>query len=236
MADGLTLNLLKFGESLDCQVRASDLEFREGRAHFDLVTPQGRAAVGLQLLGIHQVANALAAAAIATALGVSIETIAASLSTAEAVSKWRMALTEETGLLLINDSYNSNPESAAAALRTLVLLAQERGGETWAILGKMQELGESSALEHKRIGKLASDIGVDHLISVGTKDYLGADTDFPTVEHYFADIDQAQEIVEHFAQGDVVLVKASRSEGFEKLARSIVDRWKELKAGEGQEL
>jgi UDP-N-acetylmuramoyl-tripeptide--D-alanyl-D-alanine ligase len=229
MADGLKLNVITFGEKTSCDVRASDVEYREGRAHFDLVTPQGRAAVGLQLLGIHQVSNALAAAAIATALNIPIDSIAASLSTAEPASKWRMALMEESGLALINDSYNANPESAAAALRTLVLLAQERGGESWAILGKMQELGESSADEHKRIGKLASDIGVDHLLSVGTKDYLGGAENSPLVEHYFPDGEQALEIVEHFSEGDVVLVKASRSEGFEKLATAIIDRWQELK-------
>jgi UDP-N-acetylmuramoyl-tripeptide--D-alanyl-D-alanine ligase len=227
MADGLKLKVLTFGESSGCDVRASDQEFREGRAHFDLVTEQGRTAVGLQLLGMHQVANALAAAAIATALEIPLETIAAALSTAEATSKWRMALMEEDELLLINDSYNSNPESAAAALRTLVLLAQERGGETWAILGRMQELGASSASEHQRIGKLASDIGVDHLVAIGTRDYLNSDSSGAMVEHYFEKNEQALEIVAHLSPGDVVLVKASRSEEFEKLANSIVQTWRD---------
>ena len=109
-----------FGEKSKCEVRAADVEVREGRAHFDLVTPDGRAAVGLQLLGMHQVSNALAAAAAATALKIPIETISAALSTAEISSKWRMEVSQVGEITLINDSYNANPESVAAALRTLV--------------------------------------------------------------------------------------------------------------------
>jgi len=226
MADGRPMKVITFGEKSSALVRAADIELREGRAHFDLVTPEGRQAVGLQLLGMHQVANALAAAAAATALGVPLETISAALSTAEVASKWRMALMEKDELLLINDSYNANPESMAAALRTLVLLAQERGGEAWAILGKMHELGESSIQEHQSIGRLASDIGIDHLVCVGTKDFLSDDAGGEMVVHYFADTAHAIEIARHFSAGDVVLVKASRAEGFELLAAAIMDAWK----------
>ena len=226
MADGRPMTVISFGEKSDCQVRAADIELREGRAHFDLVTPDGRQAVGLQLLGAHQVANALGAAAAATALGVPLETISAALSTAETSSKWRMALMETNELLLINDSYNANPESMAAAIRTLVLLAQERGGEAWAILGKMHELGASSVDEHQSIGRLASDIGVDHLVSVGTRDFLSSDEDEDMVSHYFPDSASAVDIAQHFSAGDVVLVKASRAEGFEELAVDIINAWK----------
>jgi UDP-N-acetylmuramoyl-tripeptide--D-alanyl-D-alanine ligase len=111
--------IVTFGENQSDDVRAADIEIREGRAHFDLVTPQGRDAVGLRLIGAHHVSNALAAAAVATALGISIEVIAGALSTAEIASKWRMELHELDGLMLINDSYNANPESMEAAVRLL---------------------------------------------------------------------------------------------------------------------
>jgi UDP-N-acetylmuramoyl-tripeptide--D-alanyl-D-alanine ligase len=65
-----------FGETSSCDIRATDIEFREGRAHFDLVTPEGRTAVGLRIVGLHQVANALAVAAVATELGLSLDQIA----------------------------------------------------------------------------------------------------------------------------------------------------------------
>ena len=220
-----------FGEKSTCEVRAADVEVREGRAHFDLVTPDGRAAVGLQLLGMHQVSNALAAAAVATALKIPIETISAALSTAEVSSKWRMEISQVGEITLINDSYNANPESMAAALRTLALVSQESGGVSWAILGKMQELGESSAAEHAAIGRLVSEIGIDNLVVIGNKDYLA---DLRSIEdggasevQYFETKSDALSIVEHFTPGDVVLMKASRSEEFNLLADLIKERLQE---------
>lgn len=212
-----------FGEKSKCEARAADIEVREGRAHFDLVTSDGRAAVGLQLLGMHQISNALAAAAAATALKIPIETISAALSTAEVSSKWRMEISQISEITLINDSYNANPESVAAALRTLALISQESGGVSWAILGKMQELGESSAAEHAAIGRLVCEIGIDNLVVVGIKDYL-ADLDGASAVHYFDTKADAMAIVEHFAPGDVVLVKASRSGEFNLLVDSIKER------------
>lgn len=216
-----------FGEKSKCEIRAADVEVREGRAHFDLVTPDGRAAVGLQLLGMHQISNALAAAAAATALKIPIETISAALSTAEVSSKWRMEISQIGEITLINDSYNANPESVAAALRTLALISQESGGVSWAILGKMQELGESSASEHAAIGRLVCEIGIDNLVVVGIKDYL-ADLDGASAVHYFDTKADAMAIVEHFAPGDVVLVKASRSGEFNLLVDSIKERLGEV--------
>ena len=221
-----------FGEKSKCEIRAADVEVREGRAHFDLVTPDGRAAVGLQLLGMHQISNALAAAAAATALKIPIETISAALSTAEVSSKWRMEISQIGEITLINDSYNANPESVAAALRTLALISQESGGVSWAILGKMQELGESSAAEHAAIGRLVCEIGIDNLVVVGIKDYL-ADLGSEKEEgasavHYFDTKADAMAIVEHFAPGDVVLVKASRSGEFNLLVDSIKERLGEV--------
>ena len=216
-----------FGEKSKCEIRAADVEVREGRAHFDLVTPDGRAAVGLQLLGMHQISNALAAAAAATALQIPIETISAALSTAEVSSKWRMEISQIGEITLINDSYNANPESVAAALRTLALISQESGGVSWAILGKMQELGESSAAEHAAIGRLVCEIGIDNLVVVGIKDYL-ADLDGASAVHYFDTKADAMAIVEHFAPGDVVLVKASRSGEFNLLVDSIKERLGEV--------
>ena len=221
-----------FGEKQKCEIRAADIEVREGRAHFDLVTPDGRAAVGLQLVGMHQIANALAAAAAATALKIPIETISAALSTAEVSSKWRMEISQVGDITLINDSYNANPESVAAALRTLALISQESGGVSWAILGKMQELGESSATEHAAIGRLVCEIGIDNLVAVGIKDYLD---DLDSMEdggacavHYFETKSEAMAIVEHFTPGDVVLVKASRSGEFNLLVDSIREKLGEV--------
>lgn len=213
--------VITFGNS--SQVRAADIEIREGRPHFDLVTPAGRDAVGMRVIGEHQISNALAAAAVGTALELPIELIASSLSTAENSSKWRMELHDLFGLLLINDAYNANPESMAAALRSLALFAQERGGESWAFLGKMHELGESSPSHHATVGRLANEIGIDHLIAIAAPEY-GVSQGQMSVHHY-SSIDECLTMTDHFLAGDVVLVKASRSEGFEVLAQRLEDMW-----------
>jgi UDP-N-acetylmuramoyl-tripeptide--D-alanyl-D-alanine ligase len=177
----------------------------------------------MRVVGAHQIANALAVAAVGTALELPIELIASSLSTAEIKSKWRMELHDIFGLLIINDAYNANPESMTAALRSLTLFAQERGGSSWAFLGKMHELGESTAIAHKKIGTLAQEIGVDHLVAINQPDY-GASTGTMRV-HHVENIEEAALLMEHFSAGDVVLVKASRSEGLEVLAQKIESDW-----------
>ena len=214
-----------FGESADNEVRAADVEMREGRPHFDLVTPAGRDAVGMRAVGAHQVSNALAVAAVGTALSLPLELIASSLSTAEISSKWRMELHESADLLIINDAYNANPESMSAAMRALVLFAQERGGSAWAFVGKMNELGQTQAPQSAAIGALAVELGIDHLVEINAPEYgepVGA-----MVIHQRPTIESALDLVEYFAPGDVVLVKASRSQGFEVLAESLERAWKE---------
>jgi len=230
MGEGSGRKRLTFGERADCDVRAADLEFREGYAHFDLVAQSGRAPVSLRLLGAHQVANALAAAAAALEVGIPIDSVAAALSTAEASSKWRMELHEVNEKLLINDSYNANPESVSAALRTLVLLTQERGGSSWAFLGKMHELGESESADHLGIGRLASELGVDHLVSVGTDLYLldlGLDPEAgdEMSTYFFLTQEEALSMAKFVEPGDVVLVKASRAEHLDELSEKILATW-----------
>lgn len=217
--------VILFGEKADTQVRAADVEMREGRPHFDLVTPAGRDAVGMRAVGAHQVSNALAVAAVGTALSLPLELIASSLSTGEIDSKWRMELHESADLLIINDAYNANPESMGAALRALALFAQERGGSAWAFVGKMNELGQTQAPQSAAIGALAVELGIDHLVEIDAPEYgepVGA-----MVVHHRRSIESALDLVEYLAPGDVVLVKASRSQGFEVLAESLERAWKE---------
>jgi len=219
--------VVTFGEGAHCEIRAADVEIREGRAHFDLVTPDGRTAVGLRIVGLHQVANALAVAAVASVLGLTLDQIASGLSTAESMAKWRMEISELDSLVLINDSYNASPESMLAALQTLVHFAQERGGEAWAFLGKMHELGESSEQDHAAIGTLASELGIDHLVCVAAPEYAGAlSSKSATTVHQCVNKEQAVELVANMNKGDVVLVKASRSEKLEELAEMIAQSWR----------
>ena len=222
--------VIYFGEGAHDDVRAADIEMREARPHFDLVTPAGRDAVGMRLIGAHQVSNALAAAAVCTALEIPIEVIASGLSTADLASKWRMQISEVEDLLIINDSYNANPESMKAAMDSMALFAQERGGASWAFLGQMHELGAQSNELHASVGAHAHELGIDHLVTIGTRAFAeGIPAQSSTTLHYCEDISQALTLVSHLAPGDVVLVKASRSEHFETLSQGIEDSWKELR-------
>lgn len=224
VAEGVSV--LTFGERSECNVRATDVEIREGCAHFDLVTKAGRAAVSLRLIGLHQVPNALAAAAIASSLGLTIDQIAGALSMAELASKWRMEIFECGDRLMINDSYNANPESMAAALRTLALFAQERGGAAWAVLGKMHELGSSEESDHGAIGKLVSDLAIDNCVAVAMPAYgneIGENSD--TKFYSLPDKRTAVVLLSQIEPGDVLLVKASRAEHFEEIAQEISSNW-----------
>ena len=222
--------VIYFGQDSRDDVRAADVEMREARPHFDLVTPAGRDAVGMRLIGAHQVSNALAAAAVCTALDIPIEVIASGLSTADLASKWRMQINDVEDLLIINDSYNANPESMNAALDSLVLFAQESGGSSWAFLGQMHELGSQSNALHASVAAHAHELGIDHLVSIGTRAFAeGIPAQSATTLHYCEDIAQALSLVSHFELGDVVLVKASRSEHFELLSQGLEDLWREMR-------
>ena len=210
--------VITFGENSNCTVRAADIESREGHPYFDLVTPNDRVPVSLRLIGLHQIPNALAAASVGIALNLPSEKIASALSTAEQLSRWRMELHELPGLLVINDSYNANPESMSAALRTLALFAQERGGSAWAFLGTMHELGDESKTAHENIGQLASELGIDHLIAVKESNYGGI---------FASSMEKALTFVNEIEPGDVVLVKASRAEALNELSEGIISAWNE---------
>lgn len=232
MADGLHRKVLTFGEDPKCAIRAADLEIRGGYSHFDLVTPEGREPVELRLLGAHQTANALAAAAIAFALGMKTAQIAAGLSSHESASRWRMELHELSGILLINDAYNANPESMEAALRTLALLTQERGGRSWAFLATMHELGAESSALHAKVGTIARDLHIDHLVAIGNKDLLPGGSDEVTHQHFLPSYLDATSLIDRLESGDVVLVKGSRAEHLEELAAMIIQKFGQSESGE----
>ena len=113
------------------------------------MTAAGSVPVTLAVHGEHQVGNSLAAAAVALELGMPLPAVAAALGRARPLSRWRMEVTERPdGVLVVNDAYNANPESMAAALRALTTMA--RGRRSWAVLGEMAELGPAAADEHRR--------------------------------------------------------------------------------------
>jgi UDP-N-acetylmuramoyl-tripeptide--D-alanyl-D-alanine ligase len=179
----------------------------------------------MRIPGEHVVSDALAAAAAGIALGVSVAKIAGALSGATGPA-WRMeAGVAPGGWTVVNDAYNSNPASAAAALKALVTMG--RGHRTWAVLGPMAELGAASAEQHDRLGRLAVRLGVSRLVAVGADTralYEAARLEGMTAEEavIVGDAGEAAALLlRELATGDVVLVKASRSAALERLAFEI---------------
>ena len=149
--------------------RATALELDdEARASFKLHTPHGEPVdVSLKVHGAHQVANAIAAAAVGCELGLEPGDVAAALSSREAASKNRMAVRTSGGLTVIDDSYNANPDSVRAAL-TAARRVSGGGRRLVAGLGEMAELGGTAEAEHEAIGRGLPGFGVDALVAVGS--------------------------------------------------------------------
>ncbi|MET9883954.1 UDP-N-acetylmuramoyl-tripeptide--D-alanyl-D-alanine ligase [Streptomyces sp. NPDC006430] len=225
-----------FGEAEDAEVRATEVRMTPaGQPSFTLHTPTGCGEVTLRLYGEHHVSNALAAAAVAHVLGMSVEEIATALSEAGTLSRWRMEVTERAdGVTIVNDAYNANPESMRAALRALAAMggaARADGGRTWAVLGPMAELGDASLAEHDAVGRLAVRLNVSKLVAVGGREaswlQLGAYNEGSWGEESVV-VSDAQAAVDllrsELRPGDVVLVKASRSVGLERVALALLER------------
>jgi UDP-N-acetylmuramoyl-tripeptide--D-alanyl-D-alanine ligase len=214
MAGRSAARVVLVGQAADATITARDLRLDAGRPRFRLVTPAGSAPVALALVGAHHVGNALAAAAVAVELGATPDAVAEALGTATPASRWRMEVTDRPdGVTVINDAYNANPDSMRAALEALTAVGA--GRRTWAVLGRMGELGDEAAAAHAGVAAAARRLGVHELVAVGSPDYGAART--------VAGIEEAAELLRaELRPGDVVLVKASRAAGLEKLAAALL--------------
>ena len=183
-----------------------------------------RAPVTLLVLGRHNVANALAAAAVALAAGLEPDAVATALSAATPRSRWRMELTTRgDGLGILNDAYNANPDSMAAALRSLAAMRRP-GGRLVAVLGTMLELGDTSAEAHRAVGALAADLGIDEVLAVGAfgEHILNGVAARGGHGQYRPDKDQLVDALSALlGPRDVVLVKASRGLALETVVAAL---------------
>jgi UDP-N-acetylmuramoyl-tripeptide--D-alanyl-D-alanine ligase len=189
------------------------------------VTPAGVSPVTLIVPGEHMVSNALAAAAVGHAMGLAVEDIARGLSAAT-VTAGRMEVFETAdGIRVINDAYNANPTSMAAALKSARWMAGD--GRCIAVLGTMAELGPISSEEHERVGELLARLRIDVLVAVGPEarlTALGAEREGVEPDRIVLcdGVEQAVEAVRSTAQpGDLVLVKASRAARLERVAEAL---------------
>jgi UDP-N-acetylmuramoyl-tripeptide--D-alanyl-D-alanine ligase len=222
-----------FGTGADADVRAEGLDLDEdGRASFRLRAAEGSADVVLRLHGEHQAANALAAAAALLAAGVTddVPRVAELLSRAEPQSRWRMEVRERPdGVTVVNDAYNANPESMRAALKTLAVMSRGKSRRTVAVLGPMAELGEDAREAHMELGRFAVRLDLGQLVVVGPDAggiHAGAvlEGSWGDESVHVDDVEQAVALLRaELAPGDVVLVKASRSAGLERIAEALLE-------------
>jgi UDP-N-acetylmuramoyl-tripeptide--D-alanyl-D-alanine ligase len=209
-------------------IRATDVRLDDlGRPSFTLLTPEGPAAITLRLHGAHIVPDAVAAAALARELGLGLADIADGLCAAVARSRWRMEVhRRRDGVTVINDAYNANPESVAAALRALRHLAQD--GRGFAVLGHMAELGGTSRASHEDVGELAAQADLAGVIAVGDEAapiLAGARRVRSWTGEALAVPDGAaalDALSNQLKPGDVVLVKASRAAHLEGVAEALL--------------
>jgi UDP-N-acetylmuramoyl-tripeptide--D-alanyl-D-alanine ligase len=223
MAAAAPGDVVTYGRGEDADWRAEDVTLDElARATFSV---RGQR-VQLPVPGEHMVANALAALAVADVVGIDVAAAAEALSQAT-VSRWRMELLRTpAGVTILNDAYNANPASMEAALKTLALVASQ--GRRWAVLGEMAELGPTGAAAHDRVGRLAIRLGIDGLVVVGERarpirDAADLEGFYGQGDLYAVDtVDDAVDVLApRLRAGDVVLVKASRAAGLERVAEGL---------------
>ncbi len=211
--------VLRFGLDHKGDVGADILDQRIDGSHFILSTPEGDAEVSLPLAGQHNIANALAATCIALALDIPLDTIVAGLEQVGGVAGRLRRITTRGGWTLIDDSYNANPSSMAAAIDTL-LLAQ---GERWLVLGDMAELGADAKALHAGIGLRARESGIDRLFAVGPLNVATVEA-FGSRGEHFADKSALTAALKHqLHDGVTCLIKGSRSAGMEQVVAALGD-------------
>jgi UDP-N-acetylmuramoyl-tripeptide--D-alanyl-D-alanine ligase len=216
MATRTQARVLLAGEAPDAAVRAAGVALDDrGRASFTLVTPGGDAPVRLGVSGHHQVGNALLAASVAHAYGMNLDDLVAGLGELRSASGRRMDVFDRAdGVTVIDDSYNANPASTAAALRALDAIGQ--GRRRVAVLGYQAELGDHERSGHEEVGRLAAQLGVDLVVVVGAEagpigDGAGSVRGWGGESVQVTDQEAAVTLLgERMRPGDVVLVKGSR--------------------------
>lgn len=229
--DGPKLLATNRGGVCQPDIFATDIEINSGTSTgFNLHYGDRTNWVNLNIVGEHNVSNALCATAIAVAVGIDIDTIAEGLETFRAPDKRMAIIPAAAGFDIINDCYNANPASMAAGLTTLVSVAD---GKTVAVLGDMLELGAASETSHFEIGKLVADLNLDRVAVVGK---FGANVLAGALANGFSEnriavLEDKGLVVpwlkamvtnNQLGKGDMLLIKASRGLHFETIVDQLL--------------
>ncbi len=208
--------MLSYGlETPQADIHARNLCTGTDGQRFDLVLPGGSVEVKLALLGRHNVLNACAAASAAFAVGADAAAIAAGLAAMRPVPRRLEPRRDGRGRLLIDDSYNANPEAVRAAIDVLASCSGRRA----LLLGDMAELGEDSSQFHRQVGRYAAEAGIDVLWAAGARASDVAQG-FGAGSRAFAHRDALCAALDEL-QVDVLLVKGSRSAGMDQVVDAL---------------
>jgi UDP-N-acetylmuramoyl-tripeptide--D-alanyl-D-alanine ligase len=192
-------------------LRATDIEQTSEGSEFTILEGAHRCRAQLSVPGLHMVQNALLATAAGRAFGVLLEECAVGLATAP-LAKARLQIKEINGVQFLDDSYNANPDSMKAALRTLVELPAD--GKRIAVLGGMRELGTESQRGHEEVGEVAAELGVDRLIGIGEMGAMIARAaeraGLAKSDAVGSTSEAAELLIETAEAGDLILIKGSR--------------------------
>jgi UDP-N-acetylmuramoyl-tripeptide--D-alanyl-D-alanine ligase len=208
---------LSFGLNDSADVRATQIEADAGSAHFTLHLLDTAIELTLPLAGIHNVLNACAAAAVATALDVAPQDIKVALESLQPVAGRLQPLQGQNGSTLFDDSYNANPLSVVAAAEFLASLP----GKGWFVLGDMFELGDDADVMHRDVGEAIRNSGVERLLALGdlSREAVAAfgegGSSFTAIEDLIAEL-QAE------VSDDVnLLIKGSRGMRMERVVEAL---------------
>lgn len=210
--------LLRFGLESSADLTARTIEALPDGSRFTLVAPQGEAAVSLALPGRHNVSNALAAAALSLSVGATLQQVAEGLNAARPVAGRLITHRLANGTVLIDDSYNANPGSLAAAIDTLAA----GGGEAWLVLGDMRELGADAEAMHAEAGRRAKSAGIRRLLTLGPYSAAASRTFGEGATHFETHDALVDVLKNELREGVRVLVKGSRGSAMDRIVAALV--------------
>ncbi len=213
--------VVTFGVQKPADFTASDIRTKIGAdgfvTQFTLSGPVGRTGIELQMGGRHNVSNALAAAAAASAAGATLQHIAAGLAAVRAVPGRLQFKKAVSGAWLIDDSYNANPSSVRAGIEVLAGLE----GRKWLVLGDMAELGEYAQSAHAEIGTFARERGIERLYATGPLAALAVES-FGAGAKWFSDAPSLAQALEAATADVRMLIKGSRVNRLERVVDALV--------------
>jgi UDP-N-acetylmuramoyl-tripeptide--D-alanyl-D-alanine ligase len=224
-ADGASLVVRDFGLRAPAAISAR-CETQAWGSSVEVTTPEGAAAFELKVPGRHNVSNALAAIAAATAAGARLGAAASALTAFRPISGRLHTRIGINGATLIDDTYNANPDSVKAAIAVLVNAA----GAKWLVLGDMGELGDQGPAFHREIGEYARAAGVDRLLAVGELATHAVAAFGQGGKHYADQVSLVHELNAVLERGTTVLVKGSRFMAMERVVEGLGEP-RELTAG-----